>query len=508
MLRVSKKILVDYVSITPSRIELQSGKTYELPIAPGTFINPDIQNITDVCNFNVNVVPAEADKKTLTWSSSDNSVMRVNYAWHNGQQYYTLTTLKDGSAKLYAYDDNDDGKRGECTVTTTGFSVEKVTLDCTAKTISIYDDDEHLTATVYPETALNKNVTWSSSNERVVKVYKDGELLPFAANNEGIDITVTTEDGNHSATCKVKVDPREKVIVKKDSHSFYVEFADGKVWKNIGIDLSNRQENYNQLNPPDMWYVHYDSLIVEEQRYFDNIYVEVNGAMELGTYSVNQIAYLYLLDPLGIEYYMRNHACHDKDIMSGEFLTFKDEVYEAIFGNSERLSGRFYFTIVDGNPQYERYPDCNRMDVYSNAEVLFGSHTTFNFDALMNHILMEVFTNFIPGYSYIQLGVKLCQAMFFSGAIVGTGTSAAANLLTDYVENEIQSVVYSLLGWVGKYLDCLNTITNIIDVSFDTMNSSDINIFIKADENTYYRTVFDTPSLKVTINELLQKHNT
>jgi hypothetical protein len=256
-----------------------------------------------------------------------------------------------------------------------------------------------------------------------------------------------------------------------------------------------------------MWYENYDDLIEEEQRYFDNIYVEENGVVEYKTYSVNQIAYLYLLDPLGIEYYMRNHACHDKDIMSGEFLAYKDEVYEAIFGKTERLAGRFYFTIVDGTVRYGRYSGANRMDVYSNAEVLFGSHTIFNFDALMNHILKEVFTSFIPGYSYIQLGVKLCQAMFFSGAIVGTGTNAAANLITDYVENEVQSAVHSLLGWVGKYLDYLNTVVDIIDVSFDTMNSNDINIFIKANESIHYRAVFDTPSLEVTINELIQKHN-
>ena len=80
-------------------------------------------------------------------------------------------------------------------------------------------------------------------------------------------------------------------------------------------------------------------------------------------------------------------------------------------------------------------------------------------------------------------------------------------MITDYVENEVQSAVYSLLGWVGKYLDYLNTVADIIDVSFDTMNSNDINIFIKTNESAYYRTVFDTPSLEVTINELIQKHN-
>lgn len=34
------------------------------------------------------------------------------------------------------------------------------------------------------------------------------------------------------------------------------------------------------MYPPNMWYENYEYLIEEEQRYFDNIYVEENGVME------------------------------------------------------------------------------------------------------------------------------------------------------------------------------------------------------------------------------------
>ena len=77
---------------------------------------------------------------------------------------------------------------------------------------------------------------------------------------------------------------------------------------------------------------------------------------------------------------MRHEACDGKDIASGEFLTFKDQVYEAIFGTTEKAREKFYFRVVDGEQRYGAYYDCDRMDVYSNAEILFGFHTIVDWD--------------------------------------------------------------------------------------------------------------------------------
>ena len=59
-----------------------------------------------------------------------------------------------------------------------------------------------LTATVEPEDATNKNVTWSSDNESVATV--DGGKVT-AVSTGTANITVTTEDGSKTATCVVTV---------------------------------------------------------------------------------------------------------------------------------------------------------------------------------------------------------------------------------------------------------------------------------------------------------------
>ena len=102
-----------------------------------------------------------------------------------------------------------------------------------------------------------------------------------------------------------------------------MKFADGRIWNNIGLDLSlqeNRSGNLMDILD------YYDYLNEEEQRYLDNIEQ---------TFSEQQIAFLFLLDPLGIEYYMHTNACDAMKL--SEKLFFKDRVYKEIFGVDPRL---------------------------------------------------------------------------------------------------------------------------------------------------------------------------
>ena len=80
-------------------------------------------------------------------------------------------------------------------------SVESVSLDEDAKTIKA-GESFTLTATFTPTGATNKNVTWSTSDNTVATVM-NGEVTGVKAGSA--TITVTTEDGNFTATCAVTV---------------------------------------------------------------------------------------------------------------------------------------------------------------------------------------------------------------------------------------------------------------------------------------------------------------
>lgn len=83
-------------------------------------------------------------------------------------------------------------------------AVTGVTLDKTELTLA--EEDEYtLTATVNPDNATDKTVTWSTSDEDVVMV-DNGYLL--AAGEGTAVITVTTNDGGFTATCTVTVEKK------------------------------------------------------------------------------------------------------------------------------------------------------------------------------------------------------------------------------------------------------------------------------------------------------------
>ena len=81
-------------------------------------------------------------------------------------------------------------------------SVSGVALDKASISIKV-GDTETLTATVSPKNAANKKVTWKSSDAAVATVDANGKVTGVKAGEA--TITVTTDDGGKTATCKVTV---------------------------------------------------------------------------------------------------------------------------------------------------------------------------------------------------------------------------------------------------------------------------------------------------------------
>ena len=81
-------------------------------------------------------------------------------------------------------------------------NVESIILKDKAKNLSLRESVQ-LEATIEPEDATNKNVTWTSSNPDVATVNENGVVT--AAGEGNATITVTTVDGGYQATCIISV---------------------------------------------------------------------------------------------------------------------------------------------------------------------------------------------------------------------------------------------------------------------------------------------------------------
>ena len=146
------------------------------------------------------VTPENATDKTVTWSTSDEAIATVSGG--------VVTGVKAGEVTITA---KAGDKSATCTVTVTAAATEPevvpvtgVTLNQTAVTLDI-DQSITLTATVAPENATNKAVTWASDKTDVATVDANGKVTAVAAGTA--NITVTTADDGKTATCAVTVNP-------------------------------------------------------------------------------------------------------------------------------------------------------------------------------------------------------------------------------------------------------------------------------------------------------------
>ncbi len=138
----------------------------------------------------VSVEPKDS-ASSLTWTSSDESVASVVTG--------TVTARKKGTAKITV--ETFNGLKASFKVKVIDPVPTEITLDRSNVKLNV-GDTKQLTATIKPENAQNKKVTWSSSNKKVARVDKNG--LVVARKKGAATITAKTANGI-KAKCTVQV---------------------------------------------------------------------------------------------------------------------------------------------------------------------------------------------------------------------------------------------------------------------------------------------------------------
>ena len=147
----------------------------------------------------VSIYPENASNQEVIWEVTEGAdVVSVE----NG----LVTGLKEGTATIKVTSSDNSEVSATCTVTVINQAVESVSLNVSETTVSV-GKTETLVATINPENASNKNVSWSSNNKSVATV-ENGVVTGVAEGTA--TITVTTEDGEHTATCTVTVSVLQK----------------------------------------------------------------------------------------------------------------------------------------------------------------------------------------------------------------------------------------------------------------------------------------------------------
>lgn len=150
-------------------------------------------NVGKKVTVKATVTPANADNKTLAWTSSNTKIATVS----NG----VVKGVKAGRVIITAKTTDGSNISATCTVTVkqpvTRISLSKKATMYTGKKLT-------LKAKVNPANASNKALTWKSSNTKIAKVASNGVVTGVKAGT--VKITATAKDGSRkSATCTVTV---------------------------------------------------------------------------------------------------------------------------------------------------------------------------------------------------------------------------------------------------------------------------------------------------------------
>lgn len=159
------------ITVTPATYKFYVGDTYQL---------------------SASTTPADVQNPTLTWKSSDASVVAVD---NTGK----ITAVKVGTATVTA--STADGKTAQSVITVNPVYPTSIALNVYER--YIYAKESYrLTATLTPADVKDPSLTWTSSNPDIATVDANGYVIGVA---QGKTVVTATSPGGASASCTINV---------------------------------------------------------------------------------------------------------------------------------------------------------------------------------------------------------------------------------------------------------------------------------------------------------------
>ena len=253
------------------------------------------------------VKPNNATDKKLTWTSSDEEVAKVS-------KKGVITPLSVGQTTIKATLKNKSSLFAKCDIHVVEEMIHPRSTNLDINQITIErGESAYINATVYPENASNRTLTWTTSNENVF-VDQHGRVTGL---HEGSAvITAKTNDGDVSATCNVTVteSPIDQwtVLIYMCGANLESDYANqtsiyynGQYYQTDGIGLA----------VADIMEI----LAVPNQPDDVNIVIETGGARE---WTTTQYAN-YGDYNISSQYLQRHHVANNKIVLDEE-LSYKN----------------------------------------------------------------------------------------------------------------------------------------------------------------------------------------
>ena len=173
--------------------------------------NWELIGFNSIENSGVTITAADYDlpSGTVVWMTSDMQNTTINALAEcvytvpaNTSGEFTVNITECDLAKDFStvYVMNHGSASATLTIASAPVAVSSITLNKNTLALTV-GGSETLTATVKPDDATNKNVTWESSDPKVATVDENGKVTAVGVGST----TITATAGGKSATCKITV---------------------------------------------------------------------------------------------------------------------------------------------------------------------------------------------------------------------------------------------------------------------------------------------------------------
>ena len=165
--------------------------------------------VGDQASLEATISPDNATNKRISWSSSKESVATVT---PDG----IVEAVSAGTAFITARSE-DSGVSAKCEITVKEKVISVTGIALNKTSLSLTEGEEFtLEATVTPDNATNKEVSWTSDDEAVATVSAEGVVKAIKAGTA--NITATTVDQGKSASCAVVVAAKMSAFTGEATH--------------------------------------------------------------------------------------------------------------------------------------------------------------------------------------------------------------------------------------------------------------------------------------------------
>ena len=208
-----------------------TGCTKVIPVT-GVSVSPSslIMTVGDNETLSVSFLPENATDQTVSWNSSNPSVVSVI----NGR----LTALSAGTASV-TVTSTSGARSAACQVTVNPVWVQSVTVDPSSVELHVGETSQ-LTCAVYPSDATDQSIIWNSASPSIVTVSNTGLIQALSIGKAAIYATSNggspyedTKASDVYAVCRVTVSPIDVTSVTINTHSVTL-----KPWQKVQLSAT------------------------------------------------------------------------------------------------------------------------------------------------------------------------------------------------------------------------------------------------------------------------------